>query len=87
MVLSDDLRDAGGAVLLPGGTALTEAMLGGLARRGIAALAVVVALPDAEREAERERRCARLVHLFRHSVNAGAGQVLLERLQQYRRSQ
>ncbi|NHZ93370.1 hypothetical protein F2P45_30825 [Massilia sp. CCM 8733] len=103
MVLACDLRDAGGAVLLPAGATLGAAALASLRRRGIERLQVVGAVdPDASsaddaldaaaRQAERERQCARLQHLFRRCMNGSAGgaggasAVLFERLLAYRGS-
>ena len=96
MVLACDLRDAGGAVLLPAGATLGASSLASLRRRGIERLQVVGAVDsaDAERDAaahqaERERQCARLHHLFRRCLNGpagGASTVLLERLLAYRGS-
>lgn len=94
MILTAELRDAGGAVLLPAGAVLSESMLGGLARRGIATVSVVDdrasehdnAALEAEREATRERHCARLALLFRHSASNDVGAQLLARLTHYRRS-
>ncbi|NHZ99340.1 hypothetical protein [Massilia sp. CCM 8734] len=96
MVLACDLRDAGGAVLLPAGATLGAAALASLRRRGIEQLQVVgsmnaadAALDAAALQAERERQCARLEHLFRRCLNGasgGASAMLLERLLAYRRS-
>lgn len=91
MVLADDLLDAAGTVLLPAGATLTGSMLDALARRGIASVAIVGEESNQQREQERERQCARLARLFRHSASdAGsdsASAVLLERLLHYRRTQ
>lgn len=88
MVLSHDLRDAGGAVLLPAGASLTRASLASLARRGIERLRVVAdqEAPDAAAvQAARELRCARLAQLFRRSAGSGATDLLIARLLHYRR--
>ncbi|RSZ57413.1 hypothetical protein HF313_11790 [Massilia atriviolacea] len=92
MVLAGDLRDAGGAVLLPAGATLGASSLASLRRRGIEQLEVLGAaepLDQAALQAERERQCARLEHLFRRCLGgppAGASAVLFERLLAYRRS-
>ena len=94
MTLTAELRDAGGAVLLPAGAVLSTSMLEGLARRGIATVNVAddrvseqeTAAREAELEAARERHCARLTQLFRHSASDGAGARLLAHLTHYRRS-
>lgn len=100
MVLAADLLDASSTVLLPAGATLTGSMLDALARRGIASLAIVTEESNEQRQAERERQCARLAVLFRHSAgtdvatdaatnaaNADASAILLERLLHYRRTQ
>ncbi len=87
MVLFQDLRDAGGAVLLPAGASLSVASLSSLRRRGIEQISIVAtAAPEdpAIAEAERARRLQRLAHLFRHSAAQGASATLLARLQAYR---
>jgi hypothetical protein len=87
MVLSHDLRDSGGAVLLPAGAVLSAASLGSLRRRGIERLQVVPAAapPDpAALAAERERQTKRLASLFRHSASCGATARLLDQMITYR---
>jgi hypothetical protein len=88
MVLAADLKDAGGAVLLPAGTALSEASLKSLARRGVEQVSVVADEPaetDEQKEAERLRQLGRLERLFRHSAASGATGRLLGYLQRYRK--
>ncbi|WP_228893803.1 hypothetical protein [Pseudoduganella aquatica] len=67
MILSDELLDAQGHVLLPQGTVLTDATLALMPRHGIAMLPI--ALPEqpseAEQAASQEQRVARIEHLFR----------------------
>jgi hypothetical protein len=95
MVLARDLCDGAGAVLLPGGTTLSAAMLGALRRRGVAQLPVASAAQQQEQEheqehqqaalqAERQRQCQRLDHLFRNSALQGATPLLLAYLRSYR---
>lgn len=94
MVLAEALRDDGGAVLLPAGATLSDASLRSLRRRGVATLSVIgaavagsadAAADAAHGQAERERQCARLARLFRHSAEAdGAGAQLLAHLLRYR---
>jgi hypothetical protein len=68
MVLSDELLDQQGQVLLPAGTVLTEKMLQRLPAHGVESLAVVDDTPAdpvqsaAQRQAQRER----IAQLFRH---------------------
>ena len=66
MVLSDELLDKQGHVLLPQGTTLTEAMLALMPRHGIAALPIVKeeVSPEVTRAAL-DHREARIAHLFR----------------------
>jgi hypothetical protein len=67
MVLSDELLDKQGQVLLPAGAVLTEKMLERMPGHGIASLAVVDdAPPDpVKTQAEREAQLARIAVLFR----------------------
>jgi hypothetical protein len=91
MLLSHDLLDDAGNVLLPAGATLSAVSLRSLRRRGIETLPVVAdteadgAPPDpAALAAERERRLARLAHLFRRSADVGATGRLLAQLLVYR---
>ncbi len=87
MVLSQDLRDAGGAVLLPAGATLSAASLNSLRRRGIETVIVVASAPPVDPavlQAERERQCARLERLFRRSAAEGATPLLYTCLLGYR---
>lgn len=67
MMLSDELLDVQGHVLLPQGTVLTEAMLALMPRHGI--ISLPIAVPDEPSEEElaalRQRHQERLAHLFR----------------------
>ncbi len=67
MVLSDELLDKQGQVLLPAGTVLTEKMLERMPGHGIESLAVVGDSPPdpVQTEAEREAQLARIAVLFR----------------------
>ncbi|KQV91002.1 hypothetical protein ASD15_02810 [Massilia sp. Root351] len=66
MILSDELLDAHGKVLLPQGTVLTESMLALMARHGIEALpiATVQQPSEAEQAAGRQQQLARIGQLF-----------------------
>ena len=70
MVLSSELLDTQGQVLLPEGTVLTETMIAALPRHGIDMVAVnrtdLNTLERDQEEAARQARIARLIHLFRH---------------------
>lgn len=97
MVLSHNVLDNVGAVLLPAGVALSAAILASLHRRGITQLQVQLPaaaapadLPDSGASAaERERQCRRLEHLFRGVMRAGptvnANAELIGQLLRYRK--
>jgi hypothetical protein len=66
MILSDELLDAQGHVLLPQGAVLTEAMLALMPRHGIAVLPIVKDEVSPEQaEATLHHHEARIAHLFR----------------------
>ena len=67
MVLSDELLDVQGHVLLPQGTVLTEAMLALMPRHGIGVLPIAQqeAVPVAVAQAVLEQRQQRIDRLFR----------------------
>ena len=89
MVLTRDLCDQSGAVLMLGGATLSAAALNSLRRRGIERVPVQLAgTPEADPAAllaEQERQCARLAHLFRRCADDGASAQLLARLIAYRK--
>jgi hypothetical protein len=67
MVLSDELLDPQGQVLLPQGTVLTEAMIALMPRHGITALPILQAAPDPRQLAIAQQALRqRIDHLFRH---------------------
>lgn len=85
MVLADDVLDARGGVLLPKATALTDAMLTALQRRGIDTIHVVNdAISEEELRAERERVQQRLAKLFRKCGSDRTAGILLQRITEYR---
>lgn len=85
MVLSEDVLDGQGGVLLPKATALTDTMLTSLRRRGIDNVFVVNDdISEADLKAERERVERRLSTLFRLCKSEGACGVLLQRVSEYR---
>lgn len=67
MVLSDELLDVQGHVLLPQGTVLTPAMIALMPRHGIAMLPIAVPDEPSDEEvaASQARHLERLDHLFR----------------------
>lgn len=85
MVLADDVRDAKGMVLLPGGATLTDMALTSLGRRGIETLAVLVPLELSEVEiAARQAQLAqRLDWLFRLAGDDEPARVLKEQIGLY----
>lgn len=66
MVLSDELLDLQGQVLLPQGTILTAAMLALMPRHGIEILPILVAGPSGDEQvADTEQHQKRIARLFR----------------------
>jgi hypothetical protein len=67
MVLSDELLDVQGHVLLPQGTVLTDATIALMPRHGITMLPIAITAEPTEEElaARRARHLERLAHLFR----------------------
>jgi hypothetical protein len=85
MVLSDDVIDDHGAVLLVKGSVLTTAMLVGLARHRIETVPIALqSEPEAEQAADQEQVLQRLAFLFRHESIDDASSLLHQYLQQYR---
>lgn len=85
MVLSEDVLDGKGGVLLPAKTELTESLLTSLRRRGIESVWVVNDdVSEEELRVERERVQQRLAHLFRKCRNDAASAVLLQHISAYR---
>jgi hypothetical protein len=85
MVLSDDLVDDTGKILLPQGTTLTEGILVGLARHNVAILPILCEALSAEDEAaELRRQKARLARLFRKHVEDEATALMLQYVTDYR---
>lgn len=85
MILTDNLRDAEGNMLLSRGTALTEATLITLRRRKVEYLRVLTAADSAaDRETAHEFQRQRLAKLFRAAGNTAANALLLRHIMQYR---
>lgn len=85
MVLSEDVLDGQGGVLLPRETALTDALLTSLRRRGIDTVHVVNEdISEEELRAERERVQQRLARLFRKCQSDRIGDILRQQVTEYR---
>ncbi|HYD59277.1 MAG TPA: hypothetical protein VEC35_02925 [Noviherbaspirillum sp.] len=85
MVLSEDVLDGKGGVLLPAKTELTDALLTSLSRRGIDSVWVVNNdVSEEELREERERVQQRVEHLFRKCRNDRTCAVLLQHISAYR---
>lgn len=85
MVLSQEVRDGRGGILLPQNTALTDALLSSLRRRGIDRINVVNNDLSAEQlNVERDRVQRRLVRLFRKCDTDRIGMLLLQEVTEYR---
>lgn len=69
MVLSDELLDVQGHVLLPQGTVLTDATIALMPRHGITMLPIAITAEPTQEElaARQARQLERLEHLFRKS--------------------
>lgn len=80
MVLSDDVLDLQGHVLLTKGMALTEPILASLRRHGVALVPVLAEdAPESAKESEIVHHEARLARLFRkRSIGSGDATALLE---------
>ncbi len=85
MVLSDDMLDSHGKVLLPAGATLTETTLASLRRHDIEMLPILCeALSAADEAAELARHQQRLAVLFRKHVDDEATALLLQYVTRYR---
>lgn len=82
--LAEDLRDAAGALLRPAGYVLAEADLENLLRRGIETLCIVTPGDSAEDARLREAARVRVLHIFRHCVEAPEAQALLHAVLAFR---
>ena len=85
MILSNDLLDTHGGLILGQGAIVTEAILLALQRRDIEALGVVLEKgAELDREVEMERQRQRLAKLFRRCGDSPADNLLLQYVTQYR---
>ncbi|MGZ3158940.1 MAG: hypothetical protein ACXU7D_10035 [Burkholderiaceae bacterium] len=88
MVLSDDLRDSWGNILLPQGTKLTEVTLESLKRYKINTLPILSEeLSEAEEAAKLEHQQRRLSILFRKSTEDKATHLLMQFMQKFRQGE
>jgi hypothetical protein len=87
MVLSDEVLDGQGHVLLPAGAVITAALLARLPAHGISALPIAVASAP-EAPVDRKAVLGRLAHLFRridpHEPTHAPSRVLRRALEAYR---
>lgn len=85
MVLSDDLLDSHGQILLPQGVMLSDATLTSLRRHDVETLPILCgALSEAEITAELERHKQRLAVLFRKHDDDEASALLLQYVTHFR---
>lgn len=88
MVLSDDLRDSWGNILLPQGSKLTEVTLEALKRYEIATLPILSEeLSEAEQVARLEHQLQRLGVLFRKSADDKAAHLLMQNIRNFRQGE
>ncbi len=85
MILSHELLDLQGHVLLPRGTTLTQKMLTAMPHHGIEMLPILEpeTASKEERTADRERRQQRLARLFRKMDPASDGDWATAQLQRF----
>ena len=86
MLLAAPVLDAGGNVLLPAALTLTENHIGSLPRRGIAPLALSTPAEPADIARKREELRARVMHIFRHTVDDPGSQALLHAVLAFRQA-
>ncbi|MGZ3237533.1 MAG: hypothetical protein ACXU8A_09190 [Burkholderiaceae bacterium] len=88
MVLSDDLRDSWGNILLPQGTKLTEVTLESLKRYEISTLPILSEeLSEAEETAKLEHQQQRIGILFRKSAEDKATHSLMQFMHKFRQGE
>jgi hypothetical protein len=85
MIVSNDVLDTHGGLILGQGALVTEAILLSLQRRGIETLGIVSGKATViDQDAEMERQRQRLVKLFRRRGAGLADKLLLQYVTQYR---
>ena len=87
MLLAAPALDAGGNVLLPAALAITESHLESLRRRGIATLTISAPAEPVDIARKREELRARVMHIFRHTVDDPGSQALLHAVLAFRQEQ
>jgi hypothetical protein len=88
MVLSDDLRDGWGNILLPQGSELTEVTLEALKRYDISELPIVSEeLTEAEQTAKLKQQQQRIGILFRNSEANKATDMLMQFVRKFRQGE
>lgn len=87
MVLSNNVLDGNGVVLLSRGLTLSKSILAALTRHGIATVPILIE-SDEETESEpaidHDKQLQRLAHLFRKQSTDEASGILLQYVQNYR---
>jgi hypothetical protein len=85
MVLSDNLLDPQGQILLPKGATLTQHAIDSMQRHGVVSVPVVVGELTPEEEATKRALAeARLTRLFRRADDSEANQMLYLYLRNFR---
>ena len=85
MVLSDDLLDAHGNVLLPRDATVTAAILASLRRHHVDVIPISLGeLSDAERQAAQQHHRDRLVSLFRQAGDSQSSELLFQYVSEFR---
>jgi hypothetical protein len=88
MVLSDDLRDSWGHILLPQGSQLTELTLESLKRYDVTELPILFEELSAEElAAKAAQQLQRIGILFRKSADSKAAQLLMQYVHTFRQGE
>lgn len=88
MVLSDEVRDGQGHVLLPAGATITADLLARLPAHGVSALPIAVPPAGSDMPVDREAVLGRIAHVFRgidpHDPAHAASRMLRRALETYK---
>jgi hypothetical protein len=87
MVLSDDLLDKLGHILLPAGTILTGSMINSMPHHDIHQLSILfknAVVSEEDILIERQKKLARLKQIFRQAPNESPANTLLAYVEKYR---